>query len=380
MIIESGTVGMASQRTYRASKRDSVSYSGWGSQRAFLSTDTATTLPTAKESVQNHVTINRDRGHFFVSRFPFGTVAEGSITESSVTVEYESFRNSLEFLSGRKLTVTRVDFSSLFQRLFYQRRDFIMERLFGGDIPSWQGRTLELQPTQSWGMSLGERSIAGYEEEHSFREEENTQFYSSGTVKTADGRVIDFDIGMELSRSFQSQSNVKIDYGKAYMIDPLVINLEEGSAEVSEQKFLFDLDCDGELDNISMLAGLSGFLALDKNGDGIINDGSELFGAKSGDGFGELAVFDLDGNGWIDENDPVFDKLRIWTKDADGNDKLVGLGVAGVGAIYLGNIETQFSLNSQKDNQSLGAVRSTGIYLKENGQAGTIQHVDLAAV
>ena len=38
------------------------------------------------------------------------------------------------------------------------------------------------------------------------------------------------------------------------------------------------------------------FLSLDKNSDGIINDGSELFGAASGNGFADLAKYDEDGN------------------------------------------------------------------------------------
>ena len=371
MIIESGTIAMASQRTYKASRTDSVSYSGWGSQGDFAA-DTQAALPADRESAQNLVTINQDTERFFVSQSTSEVLFEGK-----EKVEFESLKNSLEFFSGRTITVTRTDFRALFRRLFYERRDAILERLYGSGVPAWNGKTIRLKPTQSFGVS-GERTVASYEEQHDYAGEENTDFYSSGTVKTADGRSIDFDIGVEMSRSFRQHSHVKIDYKKAYQLDPLVINLDDGATELSGQTFLFDLDCDGELDNISMLAGASGFLALDENMDGIINDGSELFGTKTGDGFSELAVFDLDGNGWIDENDPIFNRLRIWTKGADGTDKLVALGVAGVGAIYLGNVDTAFSLNEKKSNKNLGTIRSTGLYLKENGQAGTIQQVDFA--
>ena len=85
------------------------------------------------------------------------------------------------------------------------------------------------------------------------------------------------------------------------------------------------------------------FLLLDRNEDGKINDGSELFGTKSGDGFRDLSEYDEDRNGWIDENDSVFSKLKVWTKDSEGNDKLLNLKQADVGAIYLGNIDTEFS-------------------------------------
>ena len=80
--------------------------------------------------------------------------------------------------------------------------------------------------------------------------------------------------------------------------------------ELSDQTFYFDLDADGEEEEISMLKG-SGYLALDKNEDGIINDGSELFGTGNGDGFADLARYDEDGNGWIDENDSILSLIHI---------------------------------------------------------------------
>ena len=86
----------------------------------------------------------------------------------------------------------------------------------------------------------------------------------------------------------------------------------------------------------------------------------------------------MDGNGWIDEKDEIFNHLRIWTKDESGSDKLVALGVAGVGAIYLGHVTSKFSLNSEKDNKTNAVVRESGVFLHEDGQAGVIQQVDLA--
>lgn len=207
-------------------------------------------------------------------------------------------------------------------------------------------------------------------------EVENTTYTAQGVVKTADGREISFGVNVEMSRAFcqKYESLVKEDY---IFTDPLVINLDSNVASVSDQKFLFDLDGDGKKENISFTGKGSGFLALDKNGDGVINDGNELFGTKSGDGFKDLAKYDKDRNGWIDEADDIFEDLRIWTKDEQGNDKLLTLKEAGVGAIYLGNASTQFSLNNQQTNHTNAMVRSTGVYLKESGEAGTIQHVDL---
>ena len=163
---------------------------------------------------------------------------------------------------------------------------------------------------------------------------------------------------------------------KLNLCDPLVINLNDNVAGLSDQTFFFDIDADGVKDEISELSKGSGYLALDKNGDGIINDGSELFGTKSGNGFKELSAYDDDGDGWIDEDDEVWSKLKIWTKDEAGKDILLTLKEAGVGAINLQSAKTNFSLNDDKNN-TRGVIRNTGIFLYENGNVGTVQHLDV---
>ena len=208
-------------------------------------------------------------------------------------------------------------------------------------------------------------------------ESESVAFASSGMVKTQDGRSIDFNIEVSMSRAFTSQINT-LTTQNYIKTDPLVINLDTDIGSVTDQKFLFDLDSDGDEEEISFAGKGSGFLALDKNGDGRIGDGSELFGTKSGDGFKDLAAFDEDGNGWIDENDSIYSKLKVWTKDEDGNDYLINLKDADVGAIYLDNVDTQFSLKDG-NNRLNGEIKKTGIYLHEStGAAGTLNHIDLA--
>ena len=217
-------------------------------------------------------------------------------------------------------------------------------------------------------------TTAGY-----FAEAEQTSFSTKGTVVTADGREISFDLGLSMSREFEEYYETTAKTVKTVeMMDPLVINLDTDIASLSDQKFEFDIDGDGILDSISMLQGGSGYLALDKNGDGRINDGTELFGTSSGDGFADLSMYDEDGNGWIDENDEIFSKLLIWSKDENGNDELYHLKDKGVGAICISKVSTNFSLNSLKTNQANGQIRSTGVFLYENGNAGTMQQLDLA--
>lgn len=124
-----------------------------------------------------------------------------------------------------------------------------------------------------------------------------------------------------------------------------------------------------------MPTGGSGFLALDKNSDGEINNGNELFGPQNGNGFSELSKYDEDKNQWIDENDSIFNKLRIWTKDETGKESLFALGEKGIGAIFLGNVSTPFAINTP-DNKQNAQLSQTGVVLKEDGTATTIQHLD----
>lgn len=214
-----------------------------------------------------------------------------------------------------------------------------------------------------------------YDLHESYYESQTMSFSAGGVVRTADGAEIEFEVELNLSREFASTVDISVREGAA-KVDPLVVNFDGASAALTKTKFSFDIDMDGDEDQISFATAGSGFLALDVNGDGAINDGSELFGPGTGDGFKSLAEHDLDGNGWIDENDDIYSRLRIWVKDEDGNDQLFALGAKGIGAIYLGNVSAGFDIKDSA-NQTQGTIAKTGVFLRENGAAGTIQHVDV---
>ena len=161
------------------------------------------------------------------------------------------------------------------------------------------------------------------------------------------------------------------------MTEPLVISVDSNPVSVSDQKWKFDIDGNGDNDSISLLSKGSGFLAFDRNEDGVINNGLELFGAKTGNGFAELMQYDEDNNGWIDEKDSIYNKLSVWLKDDSGNDKLVSLKDANVGAIYLANQRTEYALMSDDGKEQNAQIRRTGVYLSEDGKAKTIQQLDM---
>lgn len=227
------------------------------------------------------------------------------------------------------------------------------------------------------GNSIGSRWTIQTQNTSWYAESETTVFDGKGTVKTADGRSIEFEVSMEMSRSFMEESTELTEQTRYLLTDPLVIQLKDAPDTIAKETWYFDIDGDGIKDNISQLANGNGFLALDANDNGIIDDGTELFGAKTGNGFKELAAYDEDHNGFIDENDSVYSRLKVWTKDENGEDKLMDLQGADIGAIYLGYADTQFSHNDLATNETKAMVRNTGFFLHEStGQAGIIQQVD----
>lgn len=228
-------------------------------------------------------------------------------------------------------------------------------------------------PRAGWGLTYDQHDIRV--------ETEQTQFNAQGVVRTADGRELRFDLALLMQRQYVEESHVSIRAGDSLRpVDPLILNFGGTAAQLQSVRFSFDLDGDGQTEELPLPGSNFGYLALDRNGNGQIDDGRELFGTQSGDGFADLAQYDDDGNGWIDENDAVFSQLQVWTpdQDADGgfSPKLESLAARQVGALYLGKVETPFEVRGSNQEQ-MGQLRSSGVYLTEDGNAGVMQHLDL---
>ncbi|HRF13121.1 MAG: hypothetical protein AW09_001076 [Candidatus Accumulibacter phosphatis] len=241
----------------------------------------------------------------------------------------------------------------------------------------------EVAPAAQAGGAAATQPPAGYGVEYDYHashsEFEQTSFAANGVIKTTDGKEIRFDLQLEMSRSYHEESDVSLRLGDAtrQKKDPLVLNFAGTAAQLGDQRFKFDLDADGTAESINRLASGSGFLTLDRNHDGRINNGGELFGTRSGDGFADLTALDGDGNGWIDENDAAFAQLGVWTPDANGGGKVQSLKEANVGALSLARVATPYDLRDGS-NQTLGQIRSSGVFLQESGGVGSIQQVDLS--
>jgi hypothetical protein len=131
--------------------------------------------------------------------------------------------------------------------------------------------------------------------------------------------------------------------------DPIVLDLDGSGIRTTGVKegVLFDIDGDGKLDRTSFVSGNSAFLALDRNGNGVIDNGKELFGDQHGhaNGYEALREFDDNGDGVIDAQDSVFDRLRLFQMDDQGKQVLTPLKQAGVESLNLQYVEMEKALN-----------------------------------
>ena len=158
-------------------------------------------------------------------------------------------------------------------------------------------------------------------------------------IKSADA-IVNYAINTYLS----------VSSAQRLRVDPLIIDLNKNGFELTdvENGVHFDMDRNGIDEKTGWITGADAFLALDRNGDGIINDSGELFGdrtyLKNGNyansGFQALAEYDDDLNGIINAHDEVYNRLLLWQdKNNDGistDDELMSLSNAGISAINLG--------------------------------------------
>lgn len=362
MIINSSNVGMESAGTYRSST----------TRKLALSTSIVS-YQFSDAALGNQSLLEKNE-----EQEKLGTGEETKTSDNKAAEDaMERLRGTSGPISARIRQLIQGSEDKSIEQIRQKCVLYLWELFFGKDRASQLAKEFNFEEVYAQGQTRQLQVMeVSASEEISFKEEQSMSFSTAGTVITADGREISFNMDVSMSRSFeqyykQESTNV------IAMCDPLVINLNSDVVGLSDQKFYFDLDCDGTEEEISTLEKGNAFLALDHNKDGRINDGSELFGAKTGDGFADLMQYDEDGNGWIDEADSVFDKLKIWVKDERGEDKLYTLKEKGLGAIYLGSQEADYTLRSEQTGEVNGQIRRNGMFLYESGLAGTIAHVDM---
>jgi hypothetical protein len=178
--------------------------------------------------------------------------------------------------------------------------------------------------------------------------------------------------------------------------DPLTLDLDGDGLETVgidlANPILFDHDGDGNKAATGWIKPDDGFLVLDRNGNGTIDDGTELFGdstplndgsGNAEDGFSALAQEDTNGDGVVDANDDNFANFRVWQDlNSDGisqEGELKTLDEAGVVAINVAKTENSQPLANGNLLADIGSyVRSDGTSSDVGSVSAELGDIDLA--
>ncbi|MEM5585778.1 calcium-binding protein [Roseibium sp. AS2] len=160
-------------------------------------------------------------------------------------------------------------------------------------------------------------------------------------------------------------------------VDPLVFDLDgdglELTAMVTGVSPMFDMDGDGFAEHTGWVAPDDGLLAIDLNGNGLIDDINELFGGPGLSGFDALAAFDMNADGVIDANDAVFGNLRMW-RDLDRD------AITDEGELFtLADLDiASIDLSPEDDGSqnALNVVARTGTFTRGDGCVGAVGDVE----
>ena len=180
-------------------------------------------------------------------------------------------------------------------------------------------------------------------------------------------------------------SNLMTFKGSQYgLLSPIIVDLDGDGIEmksIKKSKARFDMNGDGGSDDTGWIGKGDGFLVIDRNSDGLINDVSELsFGAENPNAASDLealAALDNNGDKVIDAKDARFGELKIWVDadldgvtDAGELKTLAELGIKSIG------LAAQHREGTAKLGENI--LLSTAVFTRENGSTGTLGNAALA--
>ena len=172
-------------------------------------------------------------------------------------------------------------------------------------------------------------------------------------------------------------------------VDPMVLDLDgdgiETIAPSSSNPILFDHDGDGIKNGTGWIKSDDGFLVLDRNGNGLIDNGTELFGdstplnagGKAVDGFAALVDQDTNQDGKVNAQDANWNNLKIWRDlNQDGISQSAELST--LAALGINGLNTGKTANSQVLPNG-NEIADLGTYTKTDGSVATLGEVSRMA-
>ncbi len=168
--------------------------------------------------------------------------------------------------------------------------------------------------------------------------------------------------------------------------DPLTLDLDGDGIETlgTEAGVLFDHNANGMKQGTGWVSPDDGLLAFDRNGNGTIDDGTELFGDNTilsngsiaSDGFEAIADLDTNSDGVVDALDGQFSSLRVWRDlNSDGisqSNELARLDEMGISAISV------HSHAAGTDQANGNTITRVGEFIRSSGSKGKAGALDLA--
>ncbi len=175
----------------------------------------------------------------------------------------------------------------------------------------------------------------------------------------------------------EHESYSKIEMSAAALKDPIVVQFGSQELGYIEGEKKFAINQDNTLDSLPIFSGDVGYLVYDKNQNQQADDGSELFGPQTGQGFAELAQLDSNNNGFIDAEDQQFEQLYIWQPSDDyQTEQWLSLSQANIQAISLSAVNTPFDFyDSQGEIQA--QMRQSSFAISEEGLGRGVHQIDV---
>lgn len=178
-----------------------------------------------------------------------------------------------------------------------------------------------------------------------------------------------FSVQMEFKFEFSAQ--MQVTAGAVQEADPIVLDLDGDGIELTSyrQGATFDILGNGQQAKVGFVTGGDAFLAMDRNGNGTIDSGAELFGDQRGaaNGFDELAKLDDNRDGVINASDKAFESLRLWKDNGNGKTEpgeLISLMEGDITEIKLGY------KNVRQVAAGGNRIEQVSSFLRNNGSTG----------
>lgn len=149
-------------------------------------------------------------------------------------------------------------------------------------------------------------------------------------------------IQLEFEFEVKFSASVQVKTDGVQQSDPVMFDLDGDGFELTNYRdgAKFDILGNGQKASTAFVTGGDAFLAIDRNGNGLIDSGKELFGDQNGarNGYEELAKLDTNGDGVINAKDKAFDQLKLFRDNGNGiteEGELISLAEAGIKEISL---------------------------------------------